>query len=101
MTHSLVIYLSIYVSAYLFEYLSLFSSGVCSCAINDDEGTSRAIQLGYWELLEEWINTNGTYDGIDDFSVVLQPQLRDMPAPYTVIWGGYSIPDLIPFSSMK
>ena len=34
--------------------------------------------------MDEWINTNGTYDGIDDFTVVMQPYMRDMPPRYTV-----------------
>jgi phospholipase B1 len=55
----------------------------CGCAIDpEDPDLIPRTQMGYWELLEEWINVNGTYDDLDDFTVVIQPHMRDQEAPY-------------------
>ena len=58
----------------------------CDCAVYNDTVKSlmRPIQYSYWEAMDELINVNGTYDGDDNFTVVLQPHMRDMIPPKTV-----------------
>ena len=59
---------------------------MCDCAVYNDTVTSmmRPVQLEYWRLLDELININGTYDGLQDFTVVLHPHFRDSEPPRTV-----------------
>ena len=71
----------------------------CSCAL-DRANNLTAIQMEYWRLLDEWINVNGTYDPYDDFTVVLQTQLRDMEPVYTVHFYTVHYPDINPIKTM-
>lgn len=49
----------------------------CDCVMHEDSrGEMREVQLGYWYGLKSLID-GGRYDTDDDFTVVLQPHLRD------------------------
>ena len=53
-------------------------SGFCDCAVREEPRQElRAIQLEYARLLEELVES-GRYDTRDDFTVVLQPHMRDL-----------------------
>ena len=59
-------------------------SGFCSCAVREESRQYlREIQLEYSRLLEELVNS-GRYDTRDDFTVVLQPHMRDIVPPLDV-----------------
>ena len=59
-------------------------SGFCDCAVREDSRQQlRGIQLEYARLLEELV-TSGRYDTRDDFTVVLQPHMRDTIPPLDV-----------------
>ena len=65
----------------------VYDRTACSCAIDpppEQEGEIREVQFAYWELLDQWINVDGAFDEFDDFTVVIQPHLRDQEAPYDV-----------------
>lgn len=51
-----------------------------------DPDEIREVQFEYWRLLDEWINVDGAYDDYDDFTVVIQPHMRDQDAPHAVIY---------------
>ena len=57
----------------------LSCSNFCSCATGDFNPELRDIQQEYWRLLDALVNVDGTYDQPerDDFTVVIQPQMRD------------------------
>jgi phospholipase B1 len=59
----------------------LLQSGFCSCVTNPStRPLMREYQMEYYNLLDQLISS-GKYDTRDDFTVVLQPQMRDITPP--------------------
>ena len=60
------------------------NSGLCNCVTNGaTRPEMRPTQLAYHDLLKELIDS-GRYDTRDDFTVVLQPHMRDLLPPKDV-----------------
>ncbi|KAI0237110.1 Phospholipase B1, membrane-associated [Lamellibrachia satsuma] len=54
----------------------------CHCALDGETRQElRPVQLQYYEALKQLIEESGRYDQKDDFSVVLQPFMRDWLPP--------------------
>ena len=67
----------------------------CDCVVNDTTRPDlKPRQMGYYEELEQLVSS-GKYDTRDDFTVVLQPQMRDMLPPIDV-----SVSIIPPFSTL-
>ncbi|KAI0237112.1 Phospholipase B1, membrane-associated [Lamellibrachia satsuma] len=55
---------------------------MCECALNSGTRQElRPLQLQYYQALKQLIEESGRYDTKDDFTVVLQPFMRDMRLP--------------------
>lgn len=53
----------------------------CGCAVDPEtQPEMRQLQMGYYNELKTLVDS-GRYDTRDDFTVVLQPQMRDL-VPY-------------------
>ena len=60
-------------------------SKFCHCALDGETRQElRPVQLQYYEALKQLIEESGRYDQKDDFSVVLQPFMRDWLPPKDV-----------------
>ena len=58
---------------------------MCECALNSGTRKElRPLQLQYYQALKQLIEESGRYDTKDDFTVVLQPFMRDMRLPRDV-----------------
>ena len=58
---------------------------MCECALDHNTRPElRPVQLQYYEALKELIEDSGRYDQKEDFTVVLQPFMRDMALPLDV-----------------
>ena len=56
-------------------------SRLCSCALDPKRASQlRALQLQYFQALKRVIEDSGRYDNKEDFTVVLQPFMRDQMA---------------------
>ena len=77
-----VICLNLGISTYFFPIFC--ASAICPCAASpEDLPNMRPTQLAYHDLLKELIDS-GRYDTRDDFTVVLQPHMRDFLPPKDV-----------------
>jgi len=63
----------------------LCCSKFCHCALDGaTRGELRPVQLQYYEALKQLIEVSGRYDQKEDFTVVLQPFMRDWLPPKDV-----------------
>ena len=58
---------------------------MCECALlSETRRELRPLQVQYYEALKQLIEESGRYDQKDDFTVVLQPFMRDWRPPMNV-----------------
>ncbi|KAK2180581.1 hypothetical protein NP493_437g04011 [Ridgeia piscesae] len=63
-------------------FCSILQTKMCECALDHNTRPElRPVQLQYYEALKELIEDSGRYDQKEDFTVVLQPFMRDMALP--------------------